>query len=354
MKMKKYLSILLLSVVLTLCAQGATPKITQEIEFANYPMHFVGLIQGADCTNQYQLDLFSNNVYFLRISCLKDGAQSLNSDEIGRWYKDEKKRLVLKGTNKEERYFHLVDAKTIELMDLKGNRIISNLNYKLQDSRIATTLEPRVLMEGMYSYVADVPSFEECITGMKFPVSLEQDHLNLKRSYLQNKRDDVEVLKVQIDAVIALKNEGDTDEKKATIVVKKFLGISPNGACAPMEVDAALVNTYWKLTTLSNKPINKSDANNKNAYMILSKNSEIKGYSGCNNFGGFYELNIDKIALSKTKPMIMSRKFCQMSNEKEFLEALNKMSRFEIKGEYLELFDKFGNKLAKFESLYLY
>jgi heat shock protein HslJ len=105
---------------------------------------------------------------------------------------------------------------------------------------------------------------------------------------------------------------------------------------------------------LADKAVQYGDKENKDAFMLLRESGEIKGYTGCNSFGGVYEQNAQKLALSKNKPMLMTKRFCAKSPEAAFVAALNAMQSYEIKGEYLEIFDKEKKMLARFESLYLY
>jgi len=327
---------------------NAKPK---EIQFNNKNIHYLGLIPGANCQTKYQLDLFANKTYLLRTTCRKNNVNSKNSDDIGKWHIDSQNRLVLRGGREAPKYFYILDNNSIQVMDLSGEKIESKLNYTLQASSSAKTLEPELYMTGMYNYMADAARFQECITGVKYPVAFEEDSLALERAYLKIKRVPNEPLKVHIKAKVALKTSMEGNKKVPTIVVKKFIKIIQKETCPHLGSEAKLTNTYWKLTILNDKALPHTQAKKREAFLIFS-NGKVKGNSGCNGLGGTYALSGDKISFSD-KGFMMTRMFCQGSVEIEFIKTLKKMYRYKIVGEYLEIFDIHDIKLARFESVYL-
>ena len=207
------------------------------------------------------------------------------------------------------------------------------------------------LKSGMYSYMADAAMFKECSTEKKFSVAFEKDHISLERAYLNTRKEAGEYVKVILEGKIVLRDGMDGKTDVPTLIVKKFINIIPKEACQNQNSKASLENTYWKLTVLNDKPLPNTKPLAREAYMILNQ-GKIKGNSGCNGMGGTYKLDGNKISFSD-KGMMMTRMFCKGSVEVEFLKVLKKMYMYELKGEYLEIFDKNGTKLARFESVYL-
>ncbi len=316
------------------------------------PLHFLGLVPGANCQMKYQLDLFENRVFFLREECFKDGVSSGANDDIGRWYADNDNRVVLNPTKTKVKYFLILDEKSIELMDLKGNKIDSKLNYKLLASNRAKSLEPRLILEGAYSYMADAGLFYECSTGLKFPLAFEEDNIALEKAYLNAVITPNQSLKTQLKVRIAGRKQPDSVGNKATIIVEEFLEIIPKEKCQNPYSKAKLQNTYWKLTKLNLKPLSLSKSMSKETHMILDKGLKFKGNTGCNSMSGTYKIKGEKFSFSEK--IMMSRMMCRGSIEKEFIEVLKKVDTYKVKGEYLELFDVNGLNIARFESVYLY
>jgi len=350
--MKNYFYILTLFIALTFTACSSTQPTTKQITFKNFPLHFIGVTPGANCEIKYQLDIFSDNVYFLRELCLKNGVSSKTYDDIGRWDIEAQNRLLLKGSKERPRYFYLLDENNIELMDLEGKKIDSKLNYTLKNTPNAISIEPTLFMSGMYSYIADSANFTECNTRKSFSVSFTKEHLALESAYLKTKIAPGQELKVTVEGSLKLMEGVDEQGLIPTLVVEKFINIIPKEVCQHPYSGANLTNTYWKLTRLNTKPILNDTTQNKEAYIVFN-DSKIQGNSGCNSIRGSYTLDGDKISLSD-KGMMMTRMFCRGSKESEFLQALHKMYNYKIKGEYLEVFDKDGIQLMRFESVYIY
>ncbi len=206
-----------------------------------------------------------------------------------------------------------------------------------------------IKMSGMYSYMADAAIFKDCKNGTKYPVAFEADHISLERAYLQTNHSVGKPLKVNLIGEITKQDGMDNQKDIPTLIVKKFLNIIPKESCQNPHSVANLENTYWKVTVVGDKAVALSKR--REAHMILS-GGIIKGNSGCNGLGGAYKLDDDKLSFSD-KGFMSTMMFCEGSIEVEFLKALKKMYRYEIKGEYLEVFDKDDARLIRFESVYL-
>ncbi len=350
--MKKYLYIISIITVLlfSACTTQEPPK--QKVEFNSYPLHFLGLIPEADSQTHYQLDLISKDVYFLRTKYLKNDIGNKAKYDIGKWYVDTHNRIVLLNAKTAPRYFFIIDKQTIELMNSKGQRITSELNYKLKYSDKAKNINPRLSMIGMYSYMADAAIFEESITGMKFPVAFEDDNIALERAYLKNRRVAGQKIKVHLDAKIEDRDAVDSDKKRPYIIVKRFIKIIPQKHTKESNTKANITNTYWRLSMIGKRGVVHISNTKREAHMVLSQGF-LKGNSGCNSMVGGYKLDANKLSLSK-KGLRMTRMYCEGSIEKEFVGVLKNMYRYKITGEHLELFDRNNVKLAKFKSVYLY
>ncbi|MEJ1242382.1 META domain-containing protein [Chryseolinea sp. T2] len=116
---------------------------------------------------------------------------------------------------------------------------------------------------------------------------------------------------------------------------------------------ATLTNTYWRLTEMNGEPI-QTPAGVREVHIILTHTDQedrIKGFAGCNNLGGSFKLDGQKITFSafSTKMMCPPE---QMKVEDFLLNALTATDNFEIKGEKLTLLEG-QTTVANFESVYL-
>ena len=108
---------------------------------------------------------------------------------------------------------------------------------------------------------------------------------------------------------------------------------------------------YWKLTQLNGQAIHFSG--NKEPYMILkSSDSTVKGFAGCNGFGGHFERKAgNRIQFSK---MISTMMACSdLALEQQFMQVLNKADNYSQHGDTLYLNKARMAPLAQFVAVYL-
>src|SRR5699024_11596614 len=86
-------------------------------------------------------------------------------------------------------------------------------------------------------------------------------------------------------------------------------------------------------------------------FILNAENKEIKGFSGCNHFTGFYKLNNSrkKISFSDFSNISIT---CSIKEEEKFLEILNQAFQFYLNSDRLFLKDQENNVLAVFEAVY--
>lgn len=116
--------------------------------------------------------------------------------------------------------------------------------------------------------------------------------------------------------------------------------------------DSSLTNTYWKLTELDGQPA-LLGAGQKELHMILTTSeNRVRGFSGCNQFTGTYELNYDLLQFG---PLAATMMACMegMEQEQHFLKVLGSITRFTIKGESLTLHNTEDQLTLRFEAVYL-
>ncbi|SEA27342.1 META domain-containing protein [Arachidicoccus rhizosphaerae] len=108
---------------------------------------------------------------------------------------------------------------------------------------------------------------------------------------------------------------------------------------------------YWKLTQLNGQQISYSGS--KEPYMILKTgDSTVRGFAGCNGFGGHFELKPgNRILFSK---MISTMMACSdLALEKQFMQVLNKADNYSQHGDTLYLNKARMAPLAQFVAVYL-
>jgi heat shock protein HslJ len=113
-----------------------------------------------------------------------------------------------------------------------------------------------------------------------------------------------------------------------------------------------LVETYWKLTELMGKPLEKSADGRREVHLILKqKDNRVQGFAGCNTIMGAYEVKDGNLLkFSKLASTLMA---CDdMRTEDAFKKVLEQTDNYSIRGENLSLHKAKMAPLAKFKAVY--
>ncbi|MDR5866702.1 META domain-containing protein [Halomonas koreensis] len=111
-----------------------------EVALGELPASFQGELPCADCAGiRYRLSLFPDGVYTLKTDYLGEGERR-RFHEQGQWSLDGAGRtLTLAGGDQGPRQWRVQDARTLEMLDLEGRRIDSELDYRLKRTEAFVT-----------------------------------------------------------------------------------------------------------------------------------------------------------------------------------------------------------------------
>tara|TARA_R110002049_G_scaffold308492_1_gene512692 strand:+ start:3804 stop:4601 length:798 start_codon:yes stop_codon:yes gene_type:complete len=215
------------------------------------PATFRGTLPCADCPGiDYHLNLFQDGSYYLRTRYRDRTGGPF--DGIGRFLVSSDGALVsLHGGREAALRFVIEDKASLRLMGMDGNAILSELNYSLQRQAALEPFAPRLMLRGMYRYMADAARFTECLTGRDMQVAMEADNAALERAYLDARvapgAPVLASVKGQIAQRMPMEGPGPVD----TLVPERFIGIFPGETCgAPLERPPP-VATRWRATQLA-------------------------------------------------------------------------------------------------------
>ncbi len=132
--------------------------------------------------------------------------------------------------------------------------------------------------------------------------------------------------------------------KEVAVVLRK-VGASQTST-APLE------NTYWKLTHLGDAPVAVAPRQREPHLILNPLTRRVGGSGGCNRLTGSYQLSGDRVSLDSMATTLMA---CTdgMETEKAFLNALGRVTQWKTAGQQLELLDRSGNTIARFEARHL-
>ena len=312
---------------------------------------FEGLLPCADCPGiQYRLTLSPDRTYHLRTAYTDrpDGVV----DEIGSTVvSPDGKTVVLEGSQAGARYFAIAAPDRLTQLDTKGDPIATTSNLDLVGVASAAPVEPRLALQGLFTYMADAAVFEECRTRRKIPVATEGDYKALESAYTAKREKPGQAILALVEGRIVsqVNMEGPA---KPTLVVERFSSLRPDEACPPRFAAVPLEGTYWRLTELDGAPVPRGERpQEREAHLVFGADPKrVSGADGCNAMVGPYEIDENRVKFDKLAGTLMA---CpEVGNrDQQFRQALGKATGYRVLGPELQLRDADGGLLARFVAL---
>lgn len=344
----KILLLILLAVILLSCK--SSERLQQGKIKPNTPVTYFGKIPCADCEGvEIQINLLDSSAFMIKKVTL--GKRRKAYITIGKWELEDTTQIItLKSSNQSPKRFVVTSDKTIEMLNVHGKKIESELNYTLTKKDNYEEITDSFEMKGMFRYMADAALFVDCSSQKKYPVAMEKDYLSLEWEYLSKVEKAGEPMLATLSGRLILRSKMEGNEKILTLIVKKFDRVWPKLNCKSSLSTASLKNTYWKLMEIDGKLIKIPSTVREPHFILRNDGKSLKGFGGCNNFKGTYEVNENKI---KFGPIAGTRKFCKntMDLENLFMKIFSEANNYIIFGESLEFYRN-EKVLAKFESVY--
>ena len=315
------------------------------------PASFTGTLPCRDCDGvRAQLDLWPDGVFHL--SRAGEGAPD-REDDLGRWRRDPGRPVILLyGGREMPLQFEVVDARALRALDLHGQPAGNDGRYDLANTG---QLQPTDLsrgLHGMFTYMADAATFEECLTGRRYPVAMEGDYLALERAYLAlPDRTPGAPVMASFDGDITQRPPMEGPGPVPTVVVRRFVGLWPGQTCERAMSHASLAPQYWRIVSLEGAPVAVA-ANEREPRLILR--GDQGGYlasAGGDDIKGEYVVAGNEIQFQGFTAPVPSP---QESREQlaTLLTVLMVTRSWKIQGQVLELFDASGRPVAVLEAVY--
>ncbi|MDJ0926996.1 MAG: copper resistance protein NlpE N-terminal domain-containing protein [Gammaproteobacteria bacterium] len=172
------------------------------------PETFLGEITCAGCPGQRNtLTLFPDKTFRMRtvfVGVRQDGGDDIYHD-LGRWSRDGSNVLMLSGGKEAAQLFRFVDADRIRGLDNEGNEIQTALNTELVRQPEIDRVNGPMWLDGMYRYLADAATVEECLTGVQYPVLIEGEHLAVEQAYLEARTKPGEAIFLSFDGEFVMR-----------------------------------------------------------------------------------------------------------------------------------------------------
>ena len=84
---------------------------------------------------------------------------------------------------------------------------------------------------GRFTYMADAALFEDCDSGLRFPVAMEADYLAAERAYLETRTEPGSAVLMTIEARLESRPPMEGDGLIEMIVIDRFIAAHPGESC---------------------------------------------------------------------------------------------------------------------------
>jgi len=352
------LRLLLLTALISACAHEPGSSRPESDVIGREAVTYQGEVPCADCPGlRLTLTLFPDHTYRMRQTYI--GVVAGKDDhrhELGRWARAQDhgaNRLRLQSGAATTRQFLIQSAGVLRMLDKEGREIPSP-NYDLARLPAMDPVAGPMRLRGLYVYMADAATFNECLTGKRYPVAMEKDQRALESAYLAARREPGEPIAATLDGSFVQRAAEPGAAVREHVFVQRFDRLWPGETCAPQAPGrASLVETYWRPVEIDGQAV-VIPAGTREPHFVLSRDgSRVRGYTGCNNLTGAFEQGADGF---RFKGMIATLMACLPEAndiQARFVAALNATSSVRLAGEALELRDRDGAVRMRLEARYL-
>jgi copper homeostasis protein (lipoprotein) len=247
-------------------------------------------------------------------------------------------------------YFAVKDADQLTMLDAQGLPVTSSANLDLARAASPSELEPRLTARGLLTYRAARGSFQECLTGRRLPVAADGDHEALQSAY----RKETTKAGAAVFAVVEGRFVQRAERQGSAapmLVVEKVVELKPGDTCPPRLETAPLERTYWKLTQVDGNAVSPNETQRRReAHLVFgSDQGRLVGADGCNRIVGEYVVDGARIKFGKLAGTSMT---CDTAGhlDQAFRGVLAEAAAWRTLGATLELLDRAGKRLARFDA----
>lgn len=208
----------------------------------------------------------------------------------------------------------------------------------------AAPFEPRLVLDGWFTYFADAPRFVLCADGRSLPVQQAGDYLALERAYAAAQPAPGAPLWARVDATIAPRPSMEAGQPPVTtLVVQRFERVDPQGRCTGLKADRPITGTEWRLVWQPGAAVPARA-------MLRFDGARVAGSDGCNRLMGPARIDGDRLALG---PLAGTRMACAQGQAEAdaFGAVLSRVQRFAVQGETLSLMDAAGVTVARLRAV---
>jgi len=309
------------------------------------PETFEGVVEGRAGEETWRLALAADQTFLL-----SRGLENSARDSLGRWVADPTAgTLMLRDGAEMPLVLRPSASGALSVIDANTGETFSGALIRA-DAEVLELSD--MMLGGMMTYFADAAVFEDCVSGLTFPVAQESDYLALEQAYLADRAAPGTPLYVMFEGGLAMRPAMEGQDRQM-FVVDRFIRTRPKATCTQQRADAALQNTYWRLDTLQGETF-PMEASVREPHLVLetSEPAAFRATVGCNRMRGSYEVEGDTLKFSPAASTMMACPEPLDELERRLGDVLAKVANYAIKGETLVLKNAEGEPLVLLNAVY--
>lgn len=305
------------------------------------PQTWQGEVSCPGCNERWlTLTLFPDGLFRLRESYLGEkGAGEERFHDIGRWSAllSDSHHVVLKGAS--VRHLRLLPQGDMALLDAAGRDILSIRDYRLKRLPKPDLINGPMRLLALYASDGNNGVLTECLTAQVVNVADTPAAAVMRQMALALPAE----RRARGPTLAAVTARWDTlndkpDAAGRRLIIEQFDRLWPNETCAqgPIAPAKPLQETVWQLLSINAVPVQEVVLGQA-AHIRLRKGGRLTGSTGCNRLQGGWQLNADKLGLSRIGSTRASCHESMSQQEQALLNALRNTRQYRQVGNQLEL-----------------
>ncbi|MCI5168415.1 MAG: META domain-containing protein, partial [Candidatus Electrothrix sp. GM3_4] len=254
----------------------------------------------------------------------------------------ERKIVQLTSHDKAVRILAVTGKQVLKLIKVSGGMMPSLVRYDFTLTDTKPTYDGVVRMQGMYSRKRGRGIFQECLSGVSFPLLNKGRTAEAEQAYQDIMHGRAESLFVTLDVRLSSRiGRGDR------LIPVRSVHIDPYRSCSGKDRRVATIaDNRWYLLEVGGKTLEPESLSKPPFLKVQSGDQLIQGFAGCNNFTGSWLFIDNEFVFSR---IAATRMACPvgMELEEDFFQAIDSARKYTIRDDILSLHDRRGKVLAR-------
>jgi heat shock protein HslJ len=224
-------------------------------------------------------------------------------------------------------------------------------------TELTAAAAPTTPTDGLFRYVADEATFQDCATGKSYQVVMDADYMSTQYAYTSAavREPGAPMMIKALVHVVETPHVGDRERHPMVVIDRLVQASNDTSTCPAASFGPSSIATHrWRLVELDGQPV-AEDATQKwprPTIVLNARDQTFAGFSGCDDLHGRWTTPDgpgDRGRLDLAGVVAVPRGCTPSQRDDALVRALEQTQRFEVTGSRLVLYDDKGPR-ARFEA----